>query len=53
MTLTTEQEKIVQQAFMVAMARKLYREGVIDTHKLNRLVMKIEKVTGGSEKRRP
>ena len=44
MTLNAEQEKMVGKAFMTAMARKLYREGQIDTIVYNRLVQKIEKL---------
>ena len=43
MKLTKEQDKIVCRAFMAAMAKKLYRDGAIDIHKLNRLMVKIEK----------
>ncbi|MBR5089123.1 MAG: hypothetical protein IK093_06830 [Ruminiclostridium sp.] len=44
MRLNTEQDNIVGKAFMIAMARKLYREGSIDTATMNRLVIRIEKI---------
>lgn len=44
MKLTAEQDLIVGKAFMTAMARKLYRDGSIDTATLNRLVSKIDKL---------
>ena len=43
MTLNKEQDIIVGHAFMTAMARKLYRDGVIDISLLNRLLIKIDK----------
>ena len=44
MKLTKEQDLIVGKAFMAAMARKQYRDGIIDAAALNRLLMKIEKL---------
>lgn len=44
MKLTKEQELMLGKSFMIAFARKLYREGQIDVSTLNRLIMKIEKL---------
>ena len=41
--LTKEQESVVCKAFMLAFAKKLYREGMISVPEFNRLTMKIEK----------
>ena len=43
MNLTKEQESVVCKAFMLAFAKKLYREGMISVPEFNRLTMKIEK----------
>ena len=41
--LTNEQEKQLQKAFMIAFAKKLFREGQIDASAYNRLAIRIEK----------